>query len=146
MPRNKAKNNETQKAKRRALRDAWFHGKVCAACGSSDRLELDHIDPNTKLRRNDHCCFGWSPARRDAELLKCQALCRSCHEAKTGRENRAWKIGQPGSNHKLTCDEVRRIRNLLYLGFFQSEIAKMFGVIQAQISNIKTGRHWGHCK
>lgn len=146
MPRNTAKNNETKRLKLLARREQWFSGKSCAYCKSTKRLELDHIDPNTKLRRNDHQCWGWATQRREAELAKCQALCRSCHEKKTGRENRAWKLGQPGVNHKLSCEEVKQIRNLLYLAFTQDEIAKRFGVIQAQISNIKNGVHWGHCK
>lgn len=33
-------------AKRRAT---WFADKICFLCGSTDRLELDHIDPRLKV-------------------------------------------------------------------------------------------------
>jgi len=64
-------------AKRRA---AHFHGKACAICGSTNRLELDHIDPAQKTH---HCIWSWSDVRRNAELAKCQILCHACHRAKT---------------------------------------------------------------
>jgi len=64
-------------AKRRA---EWFAGKVCAHCGSPDRLELDHIDPLVKI---SHSVWSWTKVRRDAELAKCQPLCHDCHKVKT---------------------------------------------------------------
>jgi len=69
-------------AERRA---EWFreHGP-CALCGSSDDLQLDHIDPQQKVSHN---VWSWSEQRRTAELAKCQVLCALCHYAKTGAEN-----------------------------------------------------------
>jgi 5-methylcytosine-specific restriction endonuclease McrA len=64
----------------RARRAAWFKDKVCAQCGSADKLELDHIDPATK---ETHSIWSWAKERRDVELAKCQALCESCHMDKT---------------------------------------------------------------
>jgi len=67
-------------------RKAWLdEHPQCVKCGSSERLEVDHIDPATKVH---HCVWSWSQERRDAELEKCQVLCRACHHAKTGRESR----------------------------------------------------------
>jgi hypothetical protein len=64
-------------AKRRA---EYFKDKVCARCGSRDNLEIDHINPETKV---DHKIWSWSQARRDAELMKCQVLCEKHHNDKT---------------------------------------------------------------
>ena len=61
-------------------RAAWFAGKTCVRCGSTERLEIDHIDPALKV---DHRLWSWSAVRREAELAKCQVLCRPCHLAKS---------------------------------------------------------------
>lgn len=82
-------------------RRPWFEGKVCAHCGGTDRLQLDHIDPATKspkLGRNGTFQNIWAwpdAAEREAELAKCQPLCRRCHYDKSAVE----KI-------KLTDEEV----------------------------------------
>lgn len=72
-----------------AARNAWLaeHGP-CVKCGSTERLELDHKDPATKI---DHKVWTWSPTRRDVELAKCQVLCFICHRLKTNEE-RGWKL------------------------------------------------------
>lgn len=64
-------------------RSEWFEGKFCVECGSTEELELDHIDPTKKVT---HVIWGWSRKRRDAELAKCQVLCHSCHVKKTHRQ------------------------------------------------------------
>lgn len=55
----------------------------CQQCGSSKDLEVDHIDPTTKL---SHRVWSWSRVRREAELAKCRVLCGSCHQRKTSAE------------------------------------------------------------
>lgn len=67
-------------AKRRA---SFFSGKSCVKCGSTENLELDHIDPAAKVRRSDHLIWSWSEPRRLAEIEKCQVLCSDCHLIKT---------------------------------------------------------------
>ena len=52
-------------------------GHQCAQCGSTERLEIDHIN-NTRGPNYD----------RDANL---QVLCRPCHRAKTQREMKRGK-------------------------------------------------------
>jgi len=63
--------------RRRAL---WFYGKICASCGSSANLELDHIDPSVKVT---HRIWSWAPLRFAQEIAKCQVLCSACHREKT---------------------------------------------------------------
>lgn len=52
----------------------------CRKCGGSDRLQLDHINPRTKI---SHDVWLWGKERREAELAKCQVLCTPCHAKKT---------------------------------------------------------------
>lgn len=62
---------------------AWIKDNgPCSLCGSSDRLEVDHVDRSTKSIRPAEL---WSRRKevRDAELAKCQVLCYSCHKDKT---------------------------------------------------------------
>lgn len=63
----------------------WFEENgPCRACGSWDSLELDHINPDTKIH---HAIWTWSEQRREEELAKCQPLCYACHQKKSVREN-----------------------------------------------------------
>ena len=52
----------------------------CRWCGGVDRLQVDHVDPATKV---SHRVWSWSKWRRDEELRKCQVLCFDCHTKKT---------------------------------------------------------------
>ena len=65
--------------KRRRLE--WFEKNgPCKQCGSKNDLQLDHIDPSSKIH---HVIWSWSKQRREEELLKCQVLCKKCHHAKS---------------------------------------------------------------
>jgi predicted XRE-type DNA-binding protein len=63
-------------------------------------------------------------------------------------DNRDKNLNPKGSNHKmakLTDDDVREIWKLLQEGEVkQSDIAKRFGVLQANISVINRGEGWNH--
>lgn len=63
-----------------ARRAKFFKDKYCVECGSVKKLELDHIDPSTKI---DHKIWSWAEKRRKEEIAKCQVLCRICHIEKT---------------------------------------------------------------
>lgn len=67
-------------AKRRA---GYFADKSCVQCGSTDRMELDHIDRTKKV---SHRIWSWSQNKMADELRKCQVLCYECHMAKTIQE------------------------------------------------------------
>ncbi len=65
----------------RERRDAWIRENgPCIDCGSSDRLEVDHIDPEQKI---SHRVWSWSKKRRDDELKKCVVRCKKHHQVKT---------------------------------------------------------------
>lgn len=65
----------------RSHRMKWMEDNgPCRHCGSWDDLELDHIDPSTKVSNS---VWSWSEVRRNEELAKCQPLCKRCHKAKT---------------------------------------------------------------
>ena len=69
-------------AKRRA---DFFANKSCIKCKSKEKLELDHINPSTKISHN---IWSWSEERRLAEIKKCQVFCYACHQIKTMKQDR----------------------------------------------------------
>ena len=64
----------------RKRRDDFFCGKKCIKCGSIEKLELDHINPENK---KTHRIWSFKKDRFDEEVQKCQVLCHSCHLQKT---------------------------------------------------------------
>lgn len=57
-------------------------GGACTRCGSTEDLHFDHIDASTKVREIASLLTA-SKAMFEAELTKCQLLCRPCHLEKT---------------------------------------------------------------
>lgn len=72
----------------RARRAEWIadHGP-CQYCGSLGKLEVDHVDPATRMYIGP--IWSWPETRRLEELAKCQVLCRLCHIKKTSSEKAA---------------------------------------------------------
>jgi 5-methylcytosine-specific restriction endonuclease McrA len=109
-------------AKRRA---AYFYGKRCVQCGSSENLELDHVNPADK---------------REAEIKKCQVLCRKCHRQKTNQYLRSLFLERPNfSQRKLTDEQADEVRRLAGGGMSRREIGKLFGVTHDTINGIVNG-------
>jgi hypothetical protein len=98
-------------------RRAWFSGKVCAWCGTTEDLQLDHIDPKTKI---SHRIFSLGDERRLAELAKCQVLCGGCHKKKTFEfdtrrtEHGASAMYQTYKCRCSLCREWKRLSNKKY--------------------------------
>lgn len=69
----------------RRRRDWIAANGPCKKCGSSERLQVDHIVPANK---GMEVAAIWSrcKAAREAELAKCQVLCFKCHTNKTNGE------------------------------------------------------------
>jgi hypothetical protein len=82
-------------------RTQWLkeHGP-CVQCGSTKRLEVDHIDPKEKV---DHKVWSWSKERREAELAKCQVLCGTCHDKKTLEQRPKTEHGRLWMYQKYRC-------------------------------------------
>ena len=91
-----------------ARRAEWMAGKSCVQCGSTQSLEVDHIDPSQKV---SHRVWTWAIPRRDAELAKCQILCTEHHKAKTLADRPTPEHGtitRYGSIYKCRCDLCRK--------------------------------------
>jgi 5-methylcytosine-specific restriction endonuclease McrA len=69
-------------------------GGVCARCGFDDTLEFDHIDPSTKEFRLARGLAGYSETRIQAELAKCQLLCKECHYQKSREDRQCLREGK----------------------------------------------------
>lgn len=84
-------------------------GGMCKLCGAVDNLEFDHIDPQTKVESISKL---WSHAKEiiEAELAKCQLLCKSCHLSKSLATLPKLEHGTVGmyERHKCRCDVCRR--------------------------------------
>lgn len=90
----KAKQAKYQRDRAARLKAEWLRENgPCCHCGSTERLEVDHIDPSTKVSHN---VWSWNPIRRAEELKKCQVLCKSCHKEKS---DNAMKIAVPHGTH-----------------------------------------------
>ena len=64
-------------------RESWVAANgPCAKCGSGEALEVDHVDPSTKLC-NPGAIWSRRAEFRELELAKCQVLCKRCHKVKT---------------------------------------------------------------
>lgn len=98
----KNKDLEKQAAYRRAKREKdgkknreWhrqyfyeYLGGKCESCGTTENLEFDHIDPNSKKFSVTERLPETPPGYPYTELVweevdKCQLLCTSCHKKKT---------------------------------------------------------------
>lgn len=107
--KDKKKQSSYQSEWVRQRREKWLlENGPCKKCGSSLDLELDHVDPNSKI---SHRVWSWSALRRDAELVKCQVLCKQCHLSKTEEERvEVWFAHGTSTTYtkrKCRCDLCR---------------------------------------
>lgn len=92
-----------------ARRAEWMAGKSCVICGTTQDLEVDHIDPEMKVA---HRIWSWAIPRRNAELAKCQVLCKAHHLEKTLAQRPTPEHGTisryTSKVHKCRCDLCKR--------------------------------------
>lgn len=96
-----------------------FLGGKCVNCGSTEKLEFDHI--NDDRVGVDQCVsrlFSYSWERILVELKRCQLLCKPCHNKKTIKD-KGWGgmvhgILSTYTNKKCRCDRCRE-SNALYM-------------------------------
>jgi len=67
-------------------------GGKCVKCNSQENLELDHIDPKTKIAKICAVIRNY-PNKLEEELVKCQVLCKLCHREKSSKESRPFTHG-----------------------------------------------------
>lgn len=104
----KRKVDRERKANRRA---EYFKDKKCVRCGSTEGLQLDHIDPSKK---KTHRVWNFTQVKREAELKKCQPLCIKCHYKKTAEDIRKMRKKAHGTidgyvKWRCRCDTCMRI-------------------------------------
>lgn len=75
-------------------------GGKCVVCGTTDNLEIDHIDRSTKTMAISGL-WSCNIQRYEAELKLCQLLCEEHHKQKTSRENSVEHGG--GKTGKRNC-------------------------------------------
>jgi len=94
-------------------------GGKCVKCGSTQDLQLDHINPETKKFVISQV---WSANEEKfrAELSKCQPLCVTCHKAKTKIESSKpdnhgsyWQYKKYGCRCQACCDGFKK-QNKIY--------------------------------
>jgi hypothetical protein len=87
-----------------ARRAAWFKDKSCVKCGSTEFLELHHLDPSTKIANS---IWSWARERRDAETAKCIVLCYDCHMVETILQLAKFEHGTRTAymHHKCRCSK-----------------------------------------
>lgn len=79
MPKNEITARKYHENRKRFIE---FLGGKCIKCGSTEKLEFDHIDPS----RKSFNVSRWLHSSYDSfylELDKCQILCNKCHKEKT---------------------------------------------------------------
>lgn len=111
MPYYGDKKREYDRLRASNNRAEWIksQGGKCVKCGSTENLEIDHIDPSTKEYK---IATIWSRRKevRDYELAKCQILCYGCHKEKTlGYAIKDMKCGTFSmyQSRKCRCEECR---------------------------------------
>ena len=120
----------------------WFDiNGPCVLCGSNEELQLDHIDPQTKI---SHRIFTWSEERRLKELAKCRVLCWRCHKKKTATEQ---PKGEQKVGVKLTNQDIIDIRRTYkpgVRGCGYKALAHKYNVSHQTISRIIKRQKWKH--
>ena len=100
MPyKDKAEQNRYCLERIQRFRRKWLADNgPCRICGSWIDLEVDHVDPQTKV---SHRVWSWAAERRNAELAKCQPLCHVCHKHKSDESLK--KVAPPGMKWCHRC-------------------------------------------
>lgn len=130
MPHN-ATTRATALAKMQRLRAEWFAANgPCRECGSTDNLELDHIDRKDKV---SHTVWSWAPKRRQLELIKCQPLCRRCHRKKSAAQRSSGPVRVVTKLRKISDKQVLKAVLLRKMGVPTRKIGQQMHVSHATV-------------
>lgn len=106
----------------------------CSLCGSTDRLEIDHIN-STQKSFNIGARMSYKESTILEELSKCRLLCHECHIKKT-------KDCKDGPQ-KINADTAIAIcKEYINTPITQKDLAIKYGLAQTTISAILGGRRW----
>lgn len=85
----KKKNDLRRQARREYLHEIL--GQECVACGSTEKIEFDHIDVSKKLHRTSPLAMGITKLAEEAKNLR--PLCHKCHvKHSTAQKKAAWHL------------------------------------------------------
>lgn len=116
-------------------------GGQCGRCEVTEDLEFDHVDRSSKVF---DIASGLDKPRLvlEAEVDKCQLLCKRHHVEKTsGEEHPNRARGERSPLAKLKESDVREIRRS---DLSNRRLGDQYGVGARTIYNIKTRRSWTH--
>ena len=87
--KNPDKVNQVNKVKREKRKTILFEhlGNKCCKCGSTKKLELDHINPLLKTTRQSILSVGLERALKECDNI--QLLCKECHTRKSQAQKKA---------------------------------------------------------
>lgn len=96
---------KTRRIKRRTSLKLLL-GDQCKNCGENNKLEFDHINPETKSFEINGSFLDKPWNLLIEETRKCQLLCNSCHKLKNKIDNGEAKHGglTMYTYHKCRCD------------------------------------------
>lgn len=81
------------------------YGGCCVRCGSTEDLEMDHIDRSAKTMQFQDCVTAnWIREDVAEEMLNMQLLCNGCHIEKTAKENKGFEHGTIYAWMKKKCE------------------------------------------
>ena len=103
-----------RKKRRRMLVEAL--GGTCVGCGTTEKLEFDHVFRETMDFRIGTALL-MKLEKLLPELQKCQLLCHSCHIDKTNSEYKRTVVKEHGTasmynNRGCRCDKCRKAWNI----------------------------------
>lgn len=105
-------------------------GGRCAVCGVTEDLEIDHIDPALKSF-NISSLWSVSKKRFEAELEKCQALCKVHHIEKTRREQSVDHGGGMSGKRNCPCRPCKQRKAEYMTTYMASYVRKDPQALQA---------------
>ena len=76
---------------------SYLQSHPCVDCGESDLvvLDLDHVRGEKIKTVTDMVRGGWSIAKIDIEIAKCEVRCANCHRRKTAERHGGWYKSAP---------------------------------------------------
>ena len=86
-------------------------GGECVECGTTENLELDHVNRDTKRHDIGRLLAGASEAVYLAEASLCQLLCHDHHKQKTRIESSVEHGGGLTGKKNCRCELCRPLKN-----------------------------------